>query len=272
MDAPPAAARAVSVATVAQPTSSVVAAPPVVIAAPHTSAAAPSPGRTPPMRRAGRAPGNQPRVTFFGDSVSWTLGTYLPAHPGLTTTVRAVQGCGIATLPDILEEGTPHTNYDYCPAWPTIWRKGLAADDPDVSVVLLDRWELMDRRLNGTYQHVGQPDFDTYLGSLLDQAVQIVGSRGARVVLLTAPYTHRSERPDGGLYGEDQPARVDAWNALLRTEAARHPDNVTVLDLNRVICPGGTFTWRPTLPLSYTYQVGSVHARVQVSALEGASP
>src|SRR5437773_8117191 len=49
----------------------------------------------------------------------------------------------------------------YCPAWPTIWRKGLAADDPDVSVVLLDRWELMDRRLNGTYQHVGQPDFDT---------------------------------------------------------------------------------------------------------------
>ena len=145
-------AATVSVATVAQPTSSVVAAPPVVIAAPHTSAAAPSPGRTPPMRRAGRAPGNQPRVTFFGDSVSWTLGTYLPAHPGLTTTVRAVQGCGIATLPDILEEGTPHTNYDYCPAWPTIWRKGLAADDPDVSVVLLDRWELMDRRLNGTYQ------------------------------------------------------------------------------------------------------------------------
>ena len=38
------------------------------------------------------------------------------------------------------------------------------------------------------------------------------------------------------------------------------------------IPPGGTFTWRPTLPLSYTYQVGSVHARVQVSALEGASP
>jgi hypothetical protein len=38
------------------------------------------------------------------------------------------------------------------------------------------------------------------------------------------------------------------------------------------IPPGGTFTWRPTLPLSYTYHVGSVHARVQVSAVEGASP
>jgi len=38
------------------------------------------------------------------------------------------------------------------------------------------------------------------------------------------------------------------------------------------IPPGGTFTWRPALPLSYTYHVGAVHARVQVSSLEGASP
>src|SRR5581483_8103140 len=65
----------VAVATVAQPAASVVAAPPVVIAPPRPAAASPSPGRTPPMARAGRVPGNQPRVTFFGDSVSWTLGT-----------------------------------------------------------------------------------------------------------------------------------------------------------------------------------------------------
>jgi hypothetical protein len=61
-------------------------------------------------------------------------------------------------------------------------------------------------------------------------------------VLLTAAYTHRAERPDGGLYPEDQPARVDAWNALLRTEAARR--NLIVLDLNKVVCPDGEFTWR----------------------------
>src|SRR4051794_19201353 len=38
---------------------------------------------------------------------------------------------------------------------------------------------------------------------------------------VTAACTHRAERPDGGLYPEDQPARVDAWNALLRTEQAK---------------------------------------------------
>ncbi len=235
----------VGAATMPEPASSVVAAPLLIAPArsPGQTSASATPDRTPPVRRTGRAPGTQPRVTFFGDSVSWTLGTYLPPHPGLATTVRAVQGCGIAVLPDVLQEGTPHTNYWYCPSWPGIWRKGLDADDPDVSVVLLDRWELMDRKLNGVYQHVGQPDFDAYLTGMLDQGVQIVSAKGARVVLLTAPYTHRSERPDGGLYPEDDPARVDAWNRLLRAEAAKHPDTTTVLDLNKVICPDGTFTW-----------------------------
>ncbi len=237
-------AAVVAVATLPEPTSPAGAAPGGgAPGSPAAGGAAFASAQPPPIRGPGRAPGADPRVTFFGDSVSWTLGTYLPPHPGLATTVRAVQGCGIAVLPDILITGTAHTNYDYCPAWPSIWSKGLAADDPDVSVVLLDRWELMDRKLNGSYQHVGQPDFDAYLTGQLDQAVTIVGAKGGRVVLLTAPYTHRSERPDGGIYPEDDPARVDAWNGLLRAEAARHPDTVTVLDLNKVMCPDGRFTW-----------------------------
>jgi hypothetical protein len=63
------------------------------------------------------------------------------------------------------------------------------------------------------------------------------------VVLLTAPYTHRAEKPDGGTYPEDDPARVDAWNGLLRAEAAKDPGIVTILDLNRLVCPQGTFAW-----------------------------
>ncbi|TML20951.1 MAG: acyltransferase, partial [Actinobacteria bacterium] len=29
----------------------------------------------------------------------------------------------------------------------------------------------------------------------------------------------------------------------LNIEAARRPDAVTVLDLNKLVCPGGAFTW-----------------------------
>jgi hypothetical protein len=182
-------------------------------------------------------------VTFLGDSVSWVIGTYLPPHPGLQVSVRAIQGCGIATLPDILEMGTPHTNYPGCTAWEGRWRNAVNADNPDVAVIELNRWELMDRKYQGRYQHVGEPAYDSYLSAQLDAAVTIAGSRGAAVVLLTAAYTHRAEKPDGGLYPEDQPQRVDAWNALLRAETTRRPGKVTVLDIDPVVCPHGTFTW-----------------------------
>ncbi|MGA8116596.1 MAG: SGNH hydrolase domain-containing protein, partial [Actinocatenispora sp.] len=200
-----------------------------------------SPRAVAPVNRPGRRPGDQPRITIFGDSVSWSLGTYLPPHPGLTVHVRSIEGCGIATLPDILELGSPHTNYPGCTRWPDRWRDGARADDPDVAVILLDRWELMDRRLDGHYQHVGQRGYDDYLADQLDTAIDAAGSHGATVVLLTAPYTHRAERPDGGLYPEDQPQRVDAWNHLLRKVAGKR--HLPVLDLNAVVCPGGHFTW-----------------------------
>lgn len=195
------------------------------------------------MHRAGRKPGAEPRVTFLGDSVSWSLGTYLPEHPGLGVTVRAMPGCGIARLPDIRYIGEPHTNYDGCDRWDAVWRPRVQADDPDVAVILLDRWELMDRRLGAGYQHVGQPEFDAYLTRELNLAIDIAAGRGAHVVLLTAPYTRRAERPDGGIWPEDEPARVDAWNRLLRAAAAARPGRITVIDLNQRATPGGRFSW-----------------------------
>ena len=212
------------------------------IALPSAPATASTADRA-PILRDGRRPGNLPRVVFLGDSVSWSLGTYLPKNPGLTVTVRAIQGCGIARLPDIIQLGEGHTNYPACPTWDARWTRAIEADDPDVAVILLDRWELMDRRLGGEYQHVGQAAYDAYLEFELKLAISVAGKRGARVVLLTAPYTKRAERADGRLYDEDKPERVDAWNALLRRVAAQQIDLVRVLDLNALVCPDGKFTW-----------------------------
>src|SRR5262249_47757445 len=172
----------------------------------------------------------------------WTVGAYLPPHPDLTITDRAVQGCGIARLPDIRYLDAPHTNYPGCDRWDDRWRAAVSGDDPDVSVILLNRWELMDRRLNGRYQAIGDPEYDAYLTRELTLAISIAAWGNARVVLLTAAYTHRAERPDGGLYPEDTPQRVDAWNRLLATVAAAVPAHPAVLDLNRVVCPDGRVT------------------------------
>jgi peptidoglycan/LPS O-acetylase OafA/YrhL len=211
-------------------------------AAPSGGSAAQAGSGGAPIARAGRRPGALPRITFLGDSVAWTVGSYLPAHPGLAVGNRAIQGCGIARLPDIRYIGTPHTNYPGCDKWDARWRDTVAGDDPDVAVILLNRWELMDRLLNGRYQHVGDPEFDKYLTTELTLAIQIAASTHGRVVLLTAAYTHRAERPDGSLWPEDTPARVDAWNKLLATVAAAVPAHPTILDLNKVVCPKGTYT------------------------------
>jgi hypothetical protein len=195
------------------------------------------------VERAGRRPGAEPRITILGDSVAWTIGAYLPPHPGLAIANRAMQGCGIARLPDIRYEGGPHTNYPGCDVWDTRWRGSVAGDDPDVALILLNRWELMDRRLDGRYRAIGDPDYDAYLTRELATAIGIAAGTGGRVVLLTAAYTHRAERPDGGLWPEDTPQRVDAWNRLFASVAAASPAHPTVLDLNHLVCPGGSFTW-----------------------------
>jgi hypothetical protein len=129
-----------------------------------------------------------------------------------------------------------------CRHWQRLWARAVASDDPDVSLVLVGRWETMSRWLDGRWTHVGDPGFDAHLRAALGRAIRLAGARGARVVLATEPYNRRGEAPDGSIYPEDSPERVAAWNRLLRDVAARHP-GVAVLDLGRRVSPEGRFTW-----------------------------
>ena len=207
----------------------------------------PTPDRSGPARagpeshhpRAGRVP----VVDVFGDSVAWTLVRYLPSHPGLDIRDRTILACGVArTGPYRYFGGTYPAVGPDCRHWPTLWRRAIAVDDPDVALVLVGRWETMDRVLEGRWTHVGEPTFDAYLRSELELAIDTVGAHGARVVLATGPYNRRGEQLDGSLYAEDHPDRVTAWNTLLRDVAADHP-GVRVLELGARISPEGHFTW-----------------------------
>ena len=68
-----------------------------------------------------------------------------------------------------------------------------------------------------------------------------VSARGAAVALLTFPCLLRSSVPDGGIWPEDAPERVNRFNDLLRDVAARHP-GTAVIDLGGMLCPGGAYT------------------------------
>ncbi|MBV8462787.1 MAG: hypothetical protein JO368_05810 [Acidimicrobiales bacterium] len=107
----------------------------------------------------------------------------------------------------------------------------------------LGRWEVTDHLLDGQWVHVGEPAWDDHLAADLQSAIAVFHGFGARVVLLTMPYVDPTDRqPDGLPWSENLPSRVRAYNALVWQVARAHPGEVRVIDLNRMLSPGGTYT------------------------------
>jgi hypothetical protein len=195
-----------------------------------------------PLPPRARIPTDRPlRIAFLGDSVAWsTAGALAPvaADHGIEIINAGIWGCGAV-------RGAPFryfgSTYDAlpndCDHWPRQWQAAVDASAPDVAVVMVGRWELMDRVHEDRWTHIGDPVFDAYLGRELDLAIAVAGSRGARVVLATTPYYRRGDAPGGGTWPEDEPARVDLVNALLRAAAARN--RVGVADYGAILSPGG---------------------------------
>jgi peptidoglycan/LPS O-acetylase OafA/YrhL len=206
-----------------------------------TAAAVQSPPERPVVVAQGRAPGRGRVVSVFGDSVGWTLMRYLPPTPGFTFINHTLVGCGIVRGGPFrysAESGNPKPE---CETWPGRWADQIAYDRPDVVLLVVGRWETIDRVRDGRWTHVGDPLFDAYLTAELRQALAVLGSTGAHILVTTEPYNRRAEKPDGSLYPEDQPERIDDWNTLVGNVVAQYP-NARVLDLNKKLGPGGVYT------------------------------
>ena len=214
--------------------------------------AAPDPGPEPALLAAStstttstaplRAPETPLRVVFIGDSVANTAATGLVAYGsqfGLTIVNDGINGCGVVQGGPYRYFGAQHDELPQCQAWPDAWQADIERDNPDLAAIVVGRWELMDRMFEGRWTHIGDPAFDAYLASEVEHAIAIVTSRGAKVALFTTPYYRRGLRPDGGLYPEDDPSRVDRMNAIFRDVASRHPGTVTVVDFGGRLSPGG---------------------------------
>jgi hypothetical protein len=186
------------------------------------------------------APGTK-RVAVFGDSVAWTLMRYLPPTAGLSFTNYTTIGCGVARGGPYRYAGETLNQKPECDAWPSRWSQRINHDRPDVVLLIVGRWEVVDRMNEGRWTDIGESGYEEYLRGELNRALDILGSTGARIVVTTEPYNRRAEKPDGSLYPEDDPDRVDEWNALLRSVVKKRP-NVTLLDLNDKLGPNGVYT------------------------------
>jgi lysophospholipase L1-like esterase len=87
-----------------------------------------------------------------------------------------------------------------------------------------------------------RPAFAAYVKDQLEQASSLVNTTGARLVFLTAPCTDEGVQPDGAPWPEENPARLAAYNKLLKEVAAEHPHVDSVVNLGTAACPGGRYS------------------------------
>ncbi|CAM4466832.1 O-acetyltransferase OatA [Mycobacterium basiliense] len=214
--------------------------PPGVSAVAAISPSPPGPSQVGPA--VGPRDPNRPfTVSVFGDSIGWTMMHYLPPTPGFRFIDHTVIGCSLVRGTPYRYAGKTLEQRSECDTWPTRWSTQISQDQPDTALLIIGRWETVDRVNEGKWTHIGDPTFDGYLNFELQRALNIVGSSGVRVMVATVPYSRAGEKPDGRLFPEDQPDRVNQWNAMLRRTVSEHP-NVGIIDLNKKLCPDGVYT------------------------------
>jgi peptidoglycan/LPS O-acetylase OafA/YrhL len=208
----------------------------------------------PPTTRAPAAPTAStppapPRVMVVGDSVSWFIGDgverWADTHGDVVAWNTGTFGCGIARGGELLLSTGPTAPETRCDDWRTRWGRPLAQFEPDVVVVLTGLWDLADRRLPGrdAFHHIGQPEADRYLVDEYAAAVDLLSSRGARVVWLTAPCYSDVIFP-GPLAETNalRPERQQWLNAEVLPALVEERPEVELLDLATTVCPEGRFT------------------------------
>jgi peptidoglycan/LPS O-acetylase OafA/YrhL/lysophospholipase L1-like esterase len=124
------------------------------------------------------------------------------------------------------------------------WRENLAADIErnrerygrvDYAVVQSGPWDVANRQIpsiGDEWVHIGQPAYDAYLRSEMEDVVDFLNDEGITVVWLTAPITDWTlldppldERPP-----EFDPARMELYNDMIH-ELAGEREGVVAVDL-----------------------------------------
>lgn len=67
------------------------------------------------------------------------------------------------------------------------YERWMAADQPEVSVLLTGRHEIADRVFHGRWTHIGDLEYDAFLSAQLDRAIDVLATGGRKVILLTEP-------------------------------------------------------------------------------------
>ncbi len=193
------------------------------------------------------------RVLLVGDSEASFLGFGLaPDAPTYDVSYQGdgVFGCGLLTYETLFHGTVVNGNFGArgghipvpCDTQLVRWKADVDAFHPDVVLLADGEYEVRDQRIGDAWQNIDGATVDQDEIRALTKATSVLGSAGATVVLLTAPYYQQPEQADGQPWPEDAPSRVNRYNSLLRKVAAASHGRVVVADMGARLDPGGQFT------------------------------
>jgi peptidoglycan/LPS O-acetylase OafA/YrhL len=184
-------------------------------------------------------------VLLAGDSPGRFLGWYLPAdeHPDLALSTTTVIGCGLPTqtivVKDVVTPPQPQ-----CDEWPSEFARAAGAVRPDVVVLSTGAWEVFDHKIDGQVLRVGTPAYADQLVKQYDRAIAALAGTRTKVALLNVPCFKQASWVVAGVDlapDHNDPRRQEWLNGVIHRVAARHPGQVSVLDLRSFLCPGGGY-------------------------------
>jgi peptidoglycan/LPS O-acetylase OafA/YrhL len=201
---------------------------------PAVTVASLSPPPAPPTT----APAEPARLLLLGDSTALVLSDFTESVPADRWNVQQMArvGCGTVAGGTIdVDADVPTYHGSVCAQWKAEWADAVEIVQPDVSVVMIGPWEVMDHRIDGVDVRFPSPEWTEAVRAGIDDATELAGSSGAPVALLSLPCMQPSG--DEGTTARSDPARVAAFNELLADVAAER--GAEVLGLGSLLCPAG---------------------------------
>ncbi len=181
-----------------------------------------------------------PTVAFYGDVTAATLESAAKAYATTTGAIevvpgQAVAGCGIDRDGTRVGLAGPEPVPAQCTDWETTWASSIAANDPDVVVLVTGLSEVADHQFDpaGPWVAPGEPGYDYKLYLLMTKAVEVLGSQGAKVIWLNLP----PFGPTAGAAADTR--RVEAFNAVLAKLAVPADGSFSVGDLSSWVAANG---------------------------------
>ena len=200
-----------------------------------------------------RLEGSQGAIGLIGDSVAMSL------YPGFASAAEEASldlvgatfpGCPVGEIERVDNKGAPFPFARRCPETVRTEQARMVAEfDPEVVFWISNR-ERLDIREGDTVLQAGTPEWEAAAYADWDAVLERLTAGGAHVVVLL-PFHRTGDDPAecaGGAWRT--PActtpnlSINALRAELTAWAARHPDDVTVVEPDSLICPTSPCTGR----------------------------